>query len=66
MKTKYTLALDPSGNFNEGKGNTGWVLIKNKQTITELGFLSASHYTNKIKYWTAHINLIQFFTNNNL
>ena len=61
MKTKYTLALDPSGNYNEGKGNTGWVLVKNKKTLIEIGYISAHTYTTKIKFWTAHINLIQYF-----
>ena len=29
-KSRYILALDPSGNYNEGSGTTGWVLFDNE------------------------------------
>lgn len=56
---QYILGLDPSGNFNEGKGKTGWVLmsVRFKRTI-KFGEIDASTYLEKELYWKAIIDLI--------
>ena len=55
----YILAFDPSGNFNEGKGTTGYCIFDtNNMVIVEVGFLSASQYDSMESYWKAHINLL--------
>lgn len=60
MKTyKYVLALDPSGNFTEGKGTTGWcVFHADKMEILESSSLSAVGYHEMEQYWDAHLQLI--------
>ena len=57
MKYMYVLALDPSGNYDEGKGTTGWVFSENGK-ITKTGSLSANYYCSATDYWNAHLNLI--------
>lgn len=52
------LALDPSGSFNEGKGNTGWVLFENNKVIS-FGQLKAKDYESREDYWYAHKSLIK-------
>ena len=62
-KSRYILAIDPSGSFKEGKGITGWVLfdrITNK--IAKFGYISAEMYPNQYAYWDAHITLIDSLT----
>ena len=60
MKYKHILALDPSGNFKEGKGTTGWVLMNYKETLVARGTLSASNYKCAEQYWDAHKELIEY------
>ena len=62
IKTRYVLALDPSGAFEEGKGTTGWVLMDCKsRTVLELGEISAKQYENIHEYWNAHKELIRTY-----
>lgn len=56
---KHILALDPSGNFHEGKGTTGWVLMNYKEKLIARGYISAKNYSCPEEYWDAHINLIE-------
>ena len=45
MKSRYILALDPSGNFKEGKGITGWCLLDTQtKKIAKFGYISAEMY----------------------
>jgi len=60
MKYKHILALDPSGNFNEGKGTTGWVLLNYKETLVARGSISAEDYQCPEEYWDAHKELIEY------
>lgn len=60
-KYKYILAIDPSGNFNEGHGTTGWVLLDHNENLIEKGFIAAKHYKCPEEYWNAHKNLIEHF-----
>lgn len=52
------LALDPSGNFEEGKGTTGWCLLDEKCKIQAVGQLLAKECNEKEEHWTNHIRLI--------
>jgi hypothetical protein len=51
------LALDPSGNFHEGKGTTGYAIAKDGLPI-QVGRISASEYNSAPEYWYAHTDLI--------
>lgn len=55
---KHILALDPSGNFDEGKGTTGWVLMNYKEKLIASGAIAAKNFKSAEDYWTEHINLI--------
>lgn len=63
MNSRYILAFDPSGNWFEGKGTTGWCLydIQTKKVV-KFGFISAVDYDSQVKYWDAHIDLIDNLT----
>lgn len=62
-KYKHILALDPSGNFEEGKGTTGWVLMNYKEKLIASGAISANDYRTKDEYYDAILDLID--KNNN-
>lgn len=63
MKYNYIIALDPSGNFEEGKGTTGICLFScNKKEIILTDTIKASNYKTKEDYWHAHISLLRKFT----
>lgn len=54
MKYKYVLGIDPSGNFNEGKGTTGCCLFNaEKDCIVETKSIYANSYTTQHDYWQA-------------
>lgn len=64
MRHRYILGIDPSGNFNEGKGTTGWCLLDGKtKKILEIGSSSAKSYNSQMEYWEAHIALINLIVN---
>lgn len=52
------LAIDPSGNFNEGKGVTGWALMDTKHNIIACGQIRAKEFNTRNDYWNSVINLI--------
>ena len=56
---KKILAIDPSGNFSEGKGTTGWALVTDTKTIITVGQVLAKNYSTKIEYWSALMDLIK-------
>ena len=57
--TRYILSLDPSGNYNEGKGTTGWCLFDTETNkIAKFGAIKAFKFTSLEEYWTAHIRLL--------
>lgn len=66
------LALDPSGEFTEGKGTTGYSLWKFElypkltTKLLKVGELSASNYNSKETYWQAHLDLINSLKPNNI
>ena len=56
---KHIFALDPSGNYNEGKGTTGYCIFNIEENkIVEVGFLSANNHSSMEAYWRAHISLL--------
>ena len=61
MNYKYILALDPSGNFAEGKGTTGWVLLSSNEKLLATGTIQAKDYSCAEEYWDKHIELIKYW-----
>lgn len=60
MIYKYILAIDPSGNFEEGKGTTGTCLFNvAANQIESVQDIKACAYKTKEEYWQAHINYIK-------
>lgn len=60
MIYNYILAIDPSGNFEEGKGTTGTCLFNVAANQIEfVQDIRASDYKTKEEYWQAHINYIK-------
>jgi hypothetical protein len=58
-KSRYVLALDPSGSYQEGLGTTGWCLYDIKtRKIVKFGFIHAGDYSCQFQYWDAHVKLI--------
>lgn len=58
-KYKSILALDPSGNYTEGKGTTGWCLFDAEQNkIITTGFLEADKSEGFESYWDWHLGII--------
>lgn len=59
MQYKFILALDPSGNFTEGKGTTGWCIFNTSDDkVIKAGSISAKDFTTKEGYWNEHLSLI--------
>lgn len=59
MNYGYILALDPSGNFEEGKGTTGICGFNTKTNKVDLLIeIHASAFDSKEAYWQAHTNFI--------
>lgn len=57
--TRYILALDPSGNFKEGKGTTGWCLYDTETNkMAKFGALKANRFKSDVDYWKEHVLLI--------
>lgn len=53
------LAFDPSGNYEEGFGTTGWALAMDGFPPTQLGQIKAADYKSRQSYWAEHRNLIE-------
>lgn len=60
MTLKYNaiLGIDPSGNFTEGKGTTGFVLLDKNLKILEHGEIKADDFKEQGEYWERHIEII--------
>lgn len=60
MNYDYILAIDPSGNFEEGKGTTGICIFDCKNNcIDGIRDIHASAYNSKEDYWQAHVDYIK-------
>jgi hypothetical protein len=55
--TIKVLSLDPSGNYNEGSGTTGYAVFEDGN-ITEFGTISASDFSTIEGYWSQHETLL--------
>lgn len=54
MQYKYILGVDPSGNFNEGKGTTGFCLYSaEKDCVIKTKSICAEAYKTQHDYWHA-------------
>lgn len=58
MSYRYILALDPSGNWEEGKGTTGFVIMDWNENLIQRGYIAAADYKCPEEYWQAHIDLL--------
>lgn len=58
QKYKHILAIDPSGNWTEGKGTTGICLLQSGTTRIDVYDISAKDYDRPEAYWNAHIEFI--------
>jgi len=59
---RYTLGIDPSGAYKEGKGTTGWCLLDNKTNkLIAVGTIKASEYASAYTYWQRHLALLEKF-----
>lgn len=43
------LSIDPSGNFTEGKGKTGWAIYSDGEF--SFGTIKAEDYSTRVNYW---------------
>jgi hypothetical protein len=53
------LAFDPSGNYDEGKGKTGFALALDGFPPAKLGQINAIDFTSRQTYWFQHRVLIE-------
>jgi hypothetical protein len=61
-KTKLVLSLDPSGNFINGHGKTGYVLARTSDkgyAVLDKGTLDAKDYDSALEFWSAHLDIIE-------
>lgn len=56
---KNILAIDPSGNWFEGKGTTGFCFMKPTKQEFEFDSITASDYQCQDAYWSAHLDIIE-------
>lgn len=63
MSYQFILAIDPSGNFEEGKGTTGTCLFDvANNCIKCFNDIHATEFATKEKYWQHHLNYIETMT----
>lgn len=55
---KYVLALDPSGNYYEGKGTTGWCIARDG-FIYDAGQIYSAESASQMAYWDKVISLLK-------
>jgi hypothetical protein len=55
------LAFDPSGNYEEGFGTSGWAIAMDGFPPSTLGDIRAEDYKSRQEYWFAHKVLIESF-----
>lgn len=57
MLSNPILALDISGSYHEGKGVTGWCLMRDGK-VMRYGLIRAENYTSDMLYYKAHATLV--------
>lgn len=55
---EVVLAVDPSGNWLEGRGTTGFVVLEDGE-VADFGALDAKKYRSQMDYWHAHVELLE-------
>lgn len=55
---QIVISLDPSGNFFEGKGTTGFALARDGY-VAIAGQIYSAEYSSQMEYWTAVIGTIR-------
>lgn len=61
-KVEWIIAYDPSGNFSEGKGETGICIFNCTQNAVHSTLtIKASDYECAEEYWYRHIELLDIF-----
>lgn len=58
------LSFDPSGNFIEGKGTTGWAYAEDNEEVTMIGEIKSIEFSTTEEYWNKHTSLIKDFKPN--
>ena len=59
-KKQFIIAIDPSGNWYEGKGITGWcVYHAADDKIIRTGNIYAEVFPSQDEYWEAHLQLLE-------
>lgn len=57
-----TIAIDPSGNFEEGKGHTGIAIIEdNDWESVEVLSISAKDYASRHDYWASVVGFVSTY-----
>lgn len=56
---KLILAIDPSGNFEDGKGHTGLAWYYDRWDNVNVSSINAKSYTRRYDYWSAIVGFIQ-------
>lgn len=60
-KYRYTMGIDPSGAFHEGKGTTGWCILDNRNNkLLRVGTISAKDFKTDAEYWEEHLKKIDW------
>jgi hypothetical protein len=54
---KRLMVFDPSGNFYEGKGTSGWCVFEDGE-LKEFGDIASKIYKHQEEYWIEHTKLI--------
>ena len=63
MSYKHILAIDPSGNFEEGKGTTGSCLFDAELNLVKcFNDIHASEFDTKEHYWQYHLDYIKILS----
>lgn len=52
------LAIDPSGNFHEGQGTTGWCLMNSDCKVEAIGQVRAKDFETQYEYWDKILRII--------
>lgn len=60
---RWIVSFDPSGNFREGKGKTGWVVLDARKNTYRHGVIAAKDYETAVEYWGAHTQFIRELLN---
>lgn len=58
--TMKILSFDPSGNYKEGKGTSGYATSDDGMSM-KLGDIASEGYTSRQAYWDAHRKLIESY-----